>query len=182
MEAWRNELEASIARGFQYDEEEEDSEEYFLEMASVVMDEFDSETLETSRFGGSRIGKKFVFRDREAYHLNLYQDYFAENPTYGLVKFHRRYRMRRELFLRIIEAVTNFDPWFKQRLDVARRLGLSMLHKCTTTIRMLAYGLSADACDEYCRLGESTAFECMKRFVLAIRGCFESMYLRQPTQ
>ena len=98
MEAWRNELEASIARGFQYDEEEEDSEEYFLEMASMVMDEFDSETLETSRFGGSRIGRKFVFCDREAYHLALYQDYFAENPTYGPVKFRRRFRMRRELF------------------------------------------------------------------------------------
>ena len=47
---------------------------------------------------------------------------------------------------------------------------------------MLAYGLPADACDEYCRLDESTASECMKHFVLAIRGCFESTYLRQPTR
>ena len=80
MEAWRNELEAFTTRGFQYDEEEEDCEEYFLEMASMVMDELDSETLERSRFGGSRIGRRFVFLDREAYHLNLYQDYFAKIP------------------------------------------------------------------------------------------------------
>ena len=94
MEAWKNELQASIARGFQYDEEEEDYEEYFLEMASMVMDELESETLERSRFGGSRIGRRFVFCDREAYHLNLYQDYFDENSTYGPVKFCRRFRMR----------------------------------------------------------------------------------------
>jgi hypothetical protein len=36
---------------------------------------------------------------------------------------------------------------------------------------MLAYSVSADACDEYCRLGESTALEAMKRWVVAIRGC-----------
>ena len=83
--------------------------------------------------------------------------------------------------MRILDAVTAFDPWFKQRPDAAGRLGLSTLQKCTTTIRMLAYGLPADACDEYCRLGESIASKCMKRFVLAIRGCFESTYLRQPT-
>ena len=182
MEAWRNELQASIARGFQYDEEEEDCEEYFLEMASMVMDELESETLERSRFGRSRIGRRFVFRDKEAYHVNLYQDFFAENPTYGSVKFRRRFRMRRELFLHIMDAVTAFDPWFKQRPDATGRLGLSTLQKCTATIRMLAYGLPADACDEYYRLGESISSECMKRFVLAIRGCFESAYLRQPTR
>ena len=46
---------------------------------------------------------------------------------------------------------------------------------------MLAYGLAADVCDDYCRLGESTISECMKRFVIAVRGCFEGTYLRQPT-
>ena len=33
---------------------------------------------------------------------------------------------------------------------------------------MLMYGLPVDACDDYCRLGKSIAYECMKRFVVAI--------------
>jgi hypothetical protein len=44
---------------------------------------------------------------------------------------------------------------------------------------MLAYGVPADACNEYWRLGESTAMEAMKHWVIAIRGCFEAQYLRQ---
>ena len=32
--------------------------------------------------------------------------------TYGLVKFRKRYRMRRDLFVCIVDVVTKFDPWF----------------------------------------------------------------------
>ena len=46
---------------------------------------------------------------------------------------------------------------------------------------MLAYGVPADACDEYFRLGESTVLEAMKRWVAAIHACFSETYLRQPT-
>jgi len=89
--------------------------------------------------------------------------------------------MRRELFLHIVQEVCAFDPWFVQKRDAVGRLGLSSLQKCTAAMRMLPYGIAADATDEYCRTGESTANEAMKRFVVAIRGCFESTFLRQPT-
>jgi hypothetical protein len=47
---------------------------------------------------------------------------------------------------------------------------------------MLVYGVAADATDEYCRLGESTAQEGLKQFLNAIRKCFESEFLRQPSR
>ena len=75
-------------------------------------------------------------------------------------------------------AATN-DPWFLQRKDALGQLELSTLQKCRVAIRTLAYKFPADACDDYCRLGESTAFEYMKRFVVAVWDCFESTYLRQ---
>jgi hypothetical protein len=40
-------------------------------------------------------------------------------------------------------------------LDAAGRMGLSSLQKCTAALRMLAYGIAADAADatdEYVRL------------------------------
>jgi hypothetical protein len=47
---------------------------------------------------------------------------------------------------------------------------------------ILAYGTGGDAVDEYCRLSDSTTHEAMRRFVLAIRACFEARYLKQPTR
>ena len=45
---------------------------------------------------------------------------------------------------------------------------------------MLAYGVPANACDEYVRLGESIVLEAMKRWVAAIHTCFDETYLQQP--
>ena len=90
--------------------------------------------------------------------------------------------MKRSLFLHIVEKVCTFDPWFIQRHDGVGRLGLSSLQKCTAALRMLAYGVTTDATDEYYRTGESTAVEAMKRFIVAIRGCFAETFLRLPSQ
>ena len=60
-------------------------------------------------------------------------------------------------------------------------LGLSPIQKCTAALRMLAYGICADAVDEYIRIAESTASECLKRFVAAVVEQFGDEYLREPT-
>jgi hypothetical protein len=111
----------------------------------------------------------------------LFEDYFLENPTYDSVKFRMRFRMQRELFLLIVQEVCAYDDWFVQKRDAMGRLGLSSLQKCIFAIRMLAYGTPADVTDEYCRIGESTTIEAMKRFTMAVRVCFESTFLRQPS-
>jgi hypothetical protein len=63
---------------------------------------------------------------------------------------------------------------------VAGVLGLSSIQKCKSALRILAYGVSPDALDEYCRMGESTAMEAMKQYVKAIRAVFKVTYLLQP--
>ncbi|XP_058181295.1 uncharacterized protein LOC131299732 [Rhododendron vialii] len=45
----------------------------------------------------------------------------------------------------------------RQKKDLVRmKLGLSSLQKVTAALRMLAYGMAADQCDEYLKIGEST--------------------------
>jgi len=61
---------------------------------------------------GSRMERAFVHRDQELWHEQLVKDYFAPTPTIDHVKFHRRFRMRRELFLKIVESLTAFDSYF----------------------------------------------------------------------
>ena len=99
---------------------------------------------------------------------------------YTNIKFRRRFRMRRHMFLRIVDALNNHDEYFQLRVDTLRRKGLSPLQKCTTAIHILAYGSPADSVDEYILIGETTAVECLERFVSGICTIFENKYLRRP--
>ncbi|CAI0625562.1 unnamed protein product, partial [Linum tenue] len=121
-----------------------------------------------------------IERHREDGHQRLYNDYFAENPTYPEEKFRCRFRMRRNLFLRIVEGVTNQDPYFQSNPDCTGRESFSALQKCTASMRMLAYGTAADSVNEYMRIAESTTAECVQHFVRAVNAAFGDEYLRRP--
>ncbi|XP_059639000.1 uncharacterized protein LOC132281301 [Cornus florida] len=96
------------------------------------------------------------------------KDYFDENCTYPLEYFHRPFRMRRELFLRILNDIKTYDDYFVQKKDATGRLGLSSIQKMTIVVRILAYGCAADYYDEYIKISESTAIKCLKAFCNAI--------------
>ncbi|XP_020253094.1 uncharacterized protein LOC109830287 [Asparagus officinalis] len=124
--------------------------------------------------------RKSIHRDHHAAHERLMADYFAESCTYTDAQFRRRYRMKRPLFLRIVDSISNYDDYFTQRRNNAGKLGLTPIQKCTAAIRMLAYGVAADACDEYVKIGESTAIECTRKFCEGVIALFQDEYLRRP--
>ncbi|XP_057760075.1 uncharacterized protein LOC130980406 [Arachis stenosperma] len=126
------------------------------------------------------ITSRWINRDREAGHDRLFQDYFADEPVYNADIFRRRFRMRRDVFLRIVDALSNVYPYFQQRVDATGRRGLSPLQKCTAAIRMLAYGVAVDAVDDYVRIGESTTIECLEKFVEGVIFVFQDEYLQKP--
>ncbi|XP_074361343.1 uncharacterized protein LOC141701604 [Apium graveolens] len=88
--------------------------------------------------------------------------------------------MGRHVFLRIVDALSNFDPYFQQKVDALERKGPITFTKFTAAICMLAYGIGTDAVDDYVCIGTSTAIECLKKFVTNIILIFESEYLRKP--
>ncbi|XP_074323389.1 uncharacterized protein LOC141660311 [Apium graveolens] len=124
--------------------------------------------------------RKCIYRDCEAGHQRLVNDYFSPNPVYPENIFRRRFRMGRHVFLCIVDAISNFDPYFQQRIDAVGRKGLSPLQKYTAAMRLLSYGVSADAVDDYVRIGESTTIECLKKLVSNVITIFEGEYLRKP--
>ncbi|XP_015962475.1 uncharacterized protein LOC107486449 [Arachis duranensis] len=75
-----------------------------------------------------------------------------------------------------------FQDYFadEQMVDATGRRGLSPLQKCTAAIRMLAYGVAADAIDDYVCIGESTTIECLEKFVEGVISVFQDEYLRKP--
>ncbi|XP_043804531.1 uncharacterized protein LOC122721326 [Manihot esculenta] len=114
--------------------------------------------------GGSVLDHLVINRDRESADCNLFLDYFLDNPRFNDVMFHRRYRMFRNLFLRIVDTIKAHDTYFEQQRDAVDKIELSTLQKITAVFRMLAYGLPADATNEYVKIGEFTAIESLKRF------------------
>jgi hypothetical protein len=71
-------------------------------------------------------GARRVYRDREREQGEalLMADYFVDNPTFDEVIFRRRFRMRKHLFVRIVDAVdavTANNPYFQQRRDATGR-------------------------------------------------------------
>ena len=120
-----------------------------------------------------------VNRDRVKGHERLYRDYFATPYVYEIL-FRRRFQMSRPLFLRIVNEVEQYDPYFIQRTDAVGIFGLLSLQKITAAYRILAYGTPADFVDEYIRIGESTVIESMRRFVKVVIAMFGDHYLRSP--
>ena len=130
----------------------------------------------------ARSKRKYFKRDHAAANQRLIDDYFANQPTYDDAMFRRRFRMRKHIFLRIVGDLSSSNNYFTQRSDATKKEGISPLAKCTMAMRMLAYGVAADAVDEYIKIGGTTALECLRRFCKGIIRLYEHEYLRAPTQ
>ena len=129
----------------------------------------------------NRKKRRHFKRDREAGHQRIFNDYFADNPVYPENIFRRRFRMSKALFCRIMEALENHSEFFRWRVDATGKKGLSPIQKCTAAIRQLAYGAPADHYDEYVRIGETTALNCLHNFCKCVIEIFKDTYLRSPT-
>ena len=82
--------------------------------------------------------RRVINRNRVAAHQRLMDDYFSENPLYGEEIFRRRFRMSKELFLRLVSDLEQQYTFFTQGSDARGRIGFSPLQKCTSAIRQLA--------------------------------------------
>jgi hypothetical protein len=89
--------------------------------------------------------------------------------------------MRPHIFMRLVQAVENVDPYFHFKRDAYGRAGLSSLQKCVAAIHILAYGVPADVVDEYVRIGQSTVCESLNHLCATIINVFRQHYLCAPT-
>ena len=116
------------------DEYEEEKEQFFLLrrrwnnvfhmfILSLYLSFFQFEENQRPH-GGSSPGKsRNINRDFTANGQALYDNYFAPNCRYNSKLFRRRYRMPKALFIKLHDAITEFDPYFKQTKNCAGKLG-----------------------------------------------------------
>jgi hypothetical protein len=65
-----------------------------------------------------------------------------------------------------------------QTVDAVGRQSLSPLQTCTTAIRMIAYGTSADQLDEVLKIAANTCLEILGKFAEVVIEVFGGEYLR----
>ncbi|XP_042396392.1 uncharacterized protein LOC121986491 [Zingiber officinale] len=167
QEFWRNEL----------SEDAEDIDErrmlQLYEQRQTVRQRSQSSSGRTQR-------RRYLNRDREVGYARLFNDYFSDDPVYPDDIFRRRFRMKKELFLHIVDAVKNHSEYFQWKVDAAGKKGLSPLQKCSATIRQLAYEAPTDHYDEYLRIAETTVIQCLFNFCRYVIEVFGAQYLRRP--
>jgi len=124
----------------QFDDDSSDDDDYFIFTAAWIVQRFSNKK---GRHGGSVTGHVVIHRDREGGHWRMYQDYLTDNLTYGpdlfrwrLLFFHLKlihsiclicrqcveiffpfftFRMNRNLFRRIMDAVEAHNDYFVQK-------------------------------------------------------------------
>ena len=134
------------------------------------------------RWGSSRSGKQANrARDFAGRYARFQQLYFNRNPVYSAEQFRRRFRMRRELFQRIVAKVEAHDDYFKQKRDCTGKPGIQPVMKITAALRMLTYGCPGDSLDKTLEISETVVHCCTKRFARAINEINGEEFLRRPT-
>jgi hypothetical protein len=78
-------------------------------------------------------------RDHQGGHAKLMQDYFNKDATYNDADFERRFRMRRERFIKIAADVEAICPYFVQKR--VRRPSSTIVHSILITLCIFYLGL-----------------------------------------
>ncbi|XP_050117553.1 uncharacterized protein LOC126595229 [Malus sylvestris] len=115
-------------------------------------------------------------------HQNLMNNYFNPNLVYNEKDFRRRFSMRRHVFERVLHDVQHVNPYFRQKMDRAGRLGFSSHQKVNFVLRMLAYDTPANAMDDIYGMSESTCLDTLAEFCETIVQLYKEEYNRQPNQ
>nr|XP_043611461.1 uncharacterized protein LOC122583087 [Erigeron canadensis] len=125
---------------------------------SIIFDEKENQSQAASSSSAPKLTRRVINRDHLGAVILLYDHYFAPNCNYPPDMFRRRFRMRKEMFLRIARDIYSFNsvqplPSFfqffhKGPTNASGRPGFNFFQKCISAIRQLAYRYKADALDE----------------------------------
>ncbi|GJV11864.1 ALP1-like protein isoform X1 [Tanacetum coccineum] len=105
--------------------------------------------------------RAYIPREREEAEQRLLNDYFGDDETPS--KYPKEKSRRRKGY------------------DATSRASIDPILKCTSAIRQLAYGTSADAFDEYLQIAERCSRECLDNFTKCIYILYVEEYLRRPS-
>jgi hypothetical protein len=123
-------------------------------------------------------------RDFHAAWLMWRRQYWGDEhtaPVYTLEDFRRRFRVPRDLFVTIHDAVLIADPKFCTLTDAAGKRGLHSEIKVAVCLRYLGAGIGADQLDDQWEMSKTMINQLVHRFCIAIVSAFKADHLRLPS-
>lgn len=133
--------------------------------------------------GGSVPGRAAnVNRNFDASAARIRHDNFGGNgtpPLYSKQDFATRFRMLRVVLERVMSRVVG-QGVFVRRLDALSRPGIHPLQRIVAALRMLAYGVCADAVDKYARVSATAGMQSLRHFCADVVRLFGQEYLCAP--
>ncbi|XP_071727652.1 uncharacterized protein [Rutidosis leptorrhynchoides] len=138
------------------------SEDEYELMAFDLLDSIDASDNDERNLTATSHTRRYIQHEHQEVHDRLMRDYFVKNCKYNPDNFKRRFRMRKRVFLRIMNDILiyNANPqpyyfkWFHRRLDAKGELSISTELKITSALRQHSYGNTPDAFDEYLQISE----------------------------
>lgn len=100
---------------------------------------------------------------------------------YTEVHFERRYRLPRAVSEWVLDRVSQ-RHFFKRKTDALGKQGRAPLQRVTAALRMLAYGCTPGAVDEYMWISKSSALVSMKVLRKTVVKEFGEEYLPAPKE
>jgi hypothetical protein len=177
-------IQSSIIQGCNYEVDEDEDDNMFDMVISLLLTEGMLEEDIEKKWGGSRPGKApNKDRDFQGAADRLIKHYFSgDSSVYDENDFLRRFRMERSTLRKIYEAIAG-KGIFEHRYDCTGKAGIHPIVRITACLRVLMYGNSPDAFDEGFQIAGSTLIKSVREFAAKIIEHFGEAYLnRPPTQ
>lgn len=156
--------------------------------AEEMEEDIDAKALQDHRSGSTynrAKAKKRITRKEAAKRLD--DEYFS--VEYNEVDFLRQFRVTRGVFLRIHDAIINYetetgDKYFTVGMDCSKKPGISSRVKVAVALSILG-GATGTSCFSTTRaygIGESTARLCVLKFCERVNKLYSEIFLRLPSQ
>nr|XP_043616304.1 uncharacterized protein LOC122588251 [Erigeron canadensis] len=122
-----------------------------------------------------------IERQRKIGHQILLNDWFVDEPKYDDAYFRKKFRMEKNMFLKIVDDIEANFPYFRDGFDARGRDSFKPLQKVASAVRQLATGNPPDEYDEYLHMAARTGRDSLDHFCDAIIKLYGREYLRRPT-
>lgn len=128
--------------------------------------------------------RKMVNYDRPRAYACVMSDWMSPMPRFDDKQFERTFRIKRGMVDSIIGNLAKYDHFWTTTIDATWRPSISPVVKFLAAQKLICYGVSFSAFQDYFQMGESTAKWCVSKLARGIYECPEiaDIYLRNPTK
>ena len=127
--------------------------------------------------------RKYKKYDRVRAYNCVMADYFNPNSTFDDRQFERFFRLTPSLAEYILRRLANNNVFWTLRYDCTKRMSVAPEVKLLAALKMVCYGESFSAWQDYFQMGESTARLCLMNLMRGLLNDDEitATFLRQMT-